>query len=187
MHASNGIYSRLKERGYEVFAVNPNADTVLGESCYRSLKDIPGGVDGVVIATNPSASLSVAQECKELGIKRVWFHKNFGSGSYSKEAHELCRANGITALVSCPLWYGKTSDGFHRVLRCDLSSARPGAQGRSDRSPAAGRGRGVPQRTEAEHAHRTWASSWTGCAGRRGGRPCARRCGRADPGQDAAA
>ena len=63
-----------------------------------------------------SVSLSVAQECKELGINRVWFHKNFGAGSYSKDAHEFCRANGITALVSCPLWYGKTSDGFHRFF-----------------------------------------------------------------------
>jgi predicted CoA-binding protein len=116
MHASNGIYSRFKDRGYEVFAVNPNAETVMGDPCFRSLKDIPGGVDGVIIATNPSAALSVAQECHELGIKRVWFHKNFGSGSFSKQAHEFCQANGITALVSCPLWYGKTSDGFHRFF-----------------------------------------------------------------------
>ena len=115
-HASNGIYSRFKDRGYEVFPVNPNADKVMGDTCYRSLKDIPGGVDAVVIATNPSASLSVAEECKELGIDRVWFHKNFGSGSYSADAHDYCRENGITALVSCPLWYGKTSDGFHKVL-----------------------------------------------------------------------
>jgi predicted CoA-binding protein len=116
MHASNGIYTRLKERGYEVFPVNPNADTVLGDTCYRSLKDIPGGVDGVIIATNQKVSLAVAQDCKALGISKVWFHKNFGSGSYSKEAHEYCKANGITALVSCPLWYGKTSDGFHRFF-----------------------------------------------------------------------
>jgi predicted CoA-binding protein len=116
MHAGNGIYTRLREAGYEVFAVNPNTDTVMGEPCYRSLRDIPGGVDGVVIATNPDASLSVAQECKELGITRVWFHKNVGNASYSQEAHEFCRANGITALVSCPLWYGSCSDGFHRVF-----------------------------------------------------------------------
>jgi predicted CoA-binding protein len=115
-HASNGIYSRLKERGYEVFPVNPNADTVMGDTCYRSLKDIPDGVDGVVIATAPSASLSVAQECKELGIDRIWIHTNIGAGSYSKEARDYCRENDITALVSCPLWYGKTSDGFHRVF-----------------------------------------------------------------------
>ena len=115
-HASNGIYSRLKDRGYEVFPVNPNADKVMGDTCYKSLKDIPEGVDGVVIATNPSATLSVAQECKALGIDKVWIHKNIGAGSYSKEAHDYCRENGITALVSCPLWYGKTSDGFHKVF-----------------------------------------------------------------------
>lgn len=115
-HASNGIYSRFKERGYEVFPVNPNAETVMGDTCYRSLQDIPGGVDAVVIATNPNVSLSVAQECKELGVDKVWFHKNVGAGSYSKEAHDFCRENGITALVSCPLWYGKTQDGFHKFF-----------------------------------------------------------------------
>ncbi|MEX1296707.1 MAG: CoA-binding protein [Candidatus Limnocylindrales bacterium] len=115
-HASNGIYTRFKERGYEVFPVNPNTDEIMGDPCYRSLKDIPGGVEGVVIATNPKVSLSVAQECKELGVERVWFHKNFGAGSYSREAHDYCRENGITALVSCPLWYGKTQDGFHKFF-----------------------------------------------------------------------
>ena len=115
-HASNGIYTRFKERGYEVFPVNPNADEIMGDPCYRSLADIPGGVDGVVIATNSKVSLSVAQECKDLGVERVWFHKNFGAGSYSREAHDYCRENGITALVSIPLWYGATQDGFHRLF-----------------------------------------------------------------------
>jgi predicted CoA-binding protein len=115
-HASNGIYTRFKERGYEVFPVNPNADKVMGDTCYRSLKDIPGGVDGVVIATHPKDTLSVAQDCKALGIDKVWIHKNIGAGSYTKEAHEYCRQNGITALVSCPLWYGNTADGFHKVF-----------------------------------------------------------------------
>jgi hypothetical protein len=30
-HGSNVVYKRLRERGYEVFAVNPNADQVEGE------------------------------------------------------------------------------------------------------------------------------------------------------------
>ena len=122
-HASNGIYTRLKETRYDVFPVNPNADTVMGDTCYRSLKDIPGGVDGVVVATNPSVSLSVAQECKELGINRVWFHENFGAGSYSKDAHEFCRANGITALVS------SRSGTARRPTGSTASSARRAAPG----------------------------------------------------------
>jgi len=50
-HGSNVVYKRLRERGYEVFAVNPNADEVEGDKCYHGLREIPGGVDAVVIAT----------------------------------------------------------------------------------------------------------------------------------------
>ncbi len=118
MHTGNGIYLRFKERGYQVFAVNPNADTVEGDPCYRSLAAIPGGVDAVVIATNPKATPSVVEECKALGIKRVWMHRSFGGGSVSAEAHAFCRENGIASIAGgCPLMYGPTSDGGHRFMR----------------------------------------------------------------------
>lgn len=120
-HGGNVVYQRLRERGYEVFAVNPNADTVEGDPCYRSIAAIPGGVDAVVIATAPSVALSVARECQQLGIKRVWMHRSFGRGSVSKEAHELCRQNGIASIAGgCPLMYGSTSDGGHRFMRSML-------------------------------------------------------------------
>jgi hypothetical protein len=34
-HGSNNVYRRLRERGYQVFAVNPNASQVEGYRCYR--------------------------------------------------------------------------------------------------------------------------------------------------------
>ncbi|MGZ6638395.1 MAG: CoA-binding protein, partial [Solirubrobacteraceae bacterium] len=43
-HGSNVVYKRLRERGYEVFAVNPNADEVEGDRCYHHLSEIRGGV-----------------------------------------------------------------------------------------------------------------------------------------------
>ena len=52
-HGSNVVYKRFRERGYEVFAVNPNAEEVEGDRCYHDLRSIPGGVDAVVIATRP--------------------------------------------------------------------------------------------------------------------------------------
>ena len=33
-HGSNTVYRRLRARGYEVFAVNPNADEVEGDRSY---------------------------------------------------------------------------------------------------------------------------------------------------------
>jgi predicted CoA-binding protein len=117
-HGGNVVYQRLRERGYDVFAVNPNADTVEGDPCYHDLASIPGGVDAVVIATARSVAPSVVQQCKELGITRVWMHRSFGGGSVSREAHELCRESGIAAIAGgCPLMYGPTSDGGHRFMR----------------------------------------------------------------------
>jgi uncharacterized protein len=40
---SNLVYQRLRERGYEVFEVNPNANEVEGDPCYKDLRSIPGG------------------------------------------------------------------------------------------------------------------------------------------------
>ena len=117
-HGGNIVYQRLKERGYEVFAVNPNADVVEGDRCYHDLRSIPGGVDAVVIATTPAVAPSVARECRELGISRVWMHRSFGGGSVSSDAHAYCRENGIASIAGgCPLMYGPTSDGGHRAMK----------------------------------------------------------------------
>src|SRR5687767_10026880 len=74
-HGSNVVYRRLRERGFEVFAVNPNADEVEGDPSYHDLRSIPGGVDAVVIGTRPEIAEETMGECAELGIKHVWMHR----------------------------------------------------------------------------------------------------------------
>src|SRR6188768_3491138 len=80
-HGSNAVYKRLRDRGYEVFAVNPHAEKVEGDRCYHALADIPGGVDAVVIATAPDSAEQTMRECAALGIEHVWMHRSFGEGS----------------------------------------------------------------------------------------------------------
>src|SRR6266496_5965321 len=82
-HGSNLVYQRLRERGYEVFAVNPNAHEVEGDICYRDLQSIPGGVQAVVIGTRPEIAEDTMHECAELGIKHVWMHRGPCPGSVS--------------------------------------------------------------------------------------------------------
>jgi hypothetical protein len=116
-HGSNVVYRRLRERGYEVFAVNPEAEVVEGDPCYHDLKSIPGGVDAVVIGTSPANADSVVRECHELGIEQVWMHRSLGSGSVSASAAEYCRSNGMSVIAGgCPLMYGPTSDRVHRGM-----------------------------------------------------------------------
>lgn len=121
-HGGNVVYTRLRDRGYEVFAVNPHADAVEGDRCYRSLAEIPGGVDAVVIATPPEAAVSVMGECDELGITRTWLHRSFGRGSVSDAATELGRARGITVIDGwCPLMFAPADDRGHRLMKLLLS------------------------------------------------------------------
>ncbi len=85
-HGSNVVYQRLRDRGYEVFAVNPNAATVEGDRCYHDLRSIPGGVEAVVIGTSPEHGEETMRECIDLGIRHVWMHKGPGAGSVSATA-----------------------------------------------------------------------------------------------------
>jgi predicted CoA-binding protein len=124
-HGSNVVYQRLRSRGYEVFAVNPNAEEVEGDRCYHDLRSIPGGVDAVVIATAPERADGTMRECVELGIKHVWMHKGPGAGSVSKPAAQLGRQNGVTVIDgACPCMFGPTADPGHKAMRAMFTVTR---------------------------------------------------------------
>jgi predicted CoA-binding protein len=117
-HGSNIVYQRLRQRGYEVVAVNPNADTVEGDRCYPDLGSIPGGVDAVVIGTRPERAEATMRECAELGIRQVWMHRGPGAGSVSEAAAEYGRQRGIRVIDGgCPLMFAPTADVGHKAMR----------------------------------------------------------------------
>jgi len=127
-HGSNVVYQRLRERGYEVFAINPNADEVEGDRCYHDLKSVPGGVEAVLIGTRPETALATVQECVDLGIPQVWMHRSFGEGSVSEAAAAFGRQHGITVIDGgCPLMFEPAADPGHKVMRvvCSLAGKVP--------------------------------------------------------------
>lgn len=116
----NSIYKRLRDRGYDVVAVNPNADEIEGERCYRNVKAIPGKVDGLIAATRPEDTEQLVRDCAEAGISRVWMHDGIhGAGtSASESAVKFCNQRNITVITGvCPLMFGRPSDGFHRLIK----------------------------------------------------------------------
>jgi predicted CoA-binding protein len=125
-HGSNTVFKRLRDRGYEVFAVNPNADRVEGAPCYHDLRSIPGGVEAVIIATAPNRAEGTMRECAELGIKHVWMHRGYGQGSVSAAATAYGREHGITVIDGgCPLMFKPTADLGHKVMRLFYASHMP--------------------------------------------------------------
>jgi predicted CoA-binding protein len=117
-HGSNVVYNRLRDRGYQVFAVNPNADEVEGDRAYHDLASIPGGVEAVVIGTRPEFAEQTMRECAELGIDHVWMHRGPGGGSVSETATRYGRDHGISVIDGgCPCMFGATADAGHKAMR----------------------------------------------------------------------
>ena len=117
-HGSNVVYKRLRERGYDVVAINPNAETVEGDRCYATLAEVPDEIDVVVIGTRPERAVDTMKECIDRGITKVWMHRAFGAGSVSVHDSIVSGGNGITVIDGgCPCMFAPTDDSAHRFLR----------------------------------------------------------------------
>ena len=120
--AANMVYKKLRDAGYQVFPVNPNAEEVEGDSCYANVNSIPEAVDGVVIATHPKVTDQIVRECAKAGVSRIWMHRSFGEGSVSPEAVTFCRENSITIIPGgCPLMFCEPVDFGHKCMRWILN------------------------------------------------------------------
>ena len=120
---ANLVYRRLRDAGHEVFPVNPHADALEGDAAFASVRDIPGGVDGVVVVTTPGVAVRVVADCVTAGVPRVWLHRGIGPGSSSDTAVALCREHGIAVIPGgCPNMFAATSDPGHRCLRLLLQA-----------------------------------------------------------------
>jgi predicted CoA-binding protein len=120
---ANLIYRRLRDTGHDVFAVNPNAAEVEGDTAFSSVSEIPGGVDGVVVVTPPDAAEAVVADAIAAGTERVWLHRGLGPGSSSPDAEQYCRDHGVEVIPGgCPCMFGATSDPGHRCMRVVLAA-----------------------------------------------------------------
>lgn len=108
----NAIYRELKQKDYNVFAVNPNMSEFEGDTCYSDLLSIPEKVDAVVINVPPMQTEKVVREVNEAGIKKVWLQQ----GSQSDEAINYCEENGIDCISNeCILMFAQPSAFIHRA------------------------------------------------------------------------
>lgn len=66
------IYRDLKRKGYSVYAVNPNRDTVDGDPAHDTLSDLPAASDIVNLVVPDSVGVEVVTQALGLGYDRIW-------------------------------------------------------------------------------------------------------------------
>ena len=85
------VYKDLRNAGYKVYAVNPNADEILGDKCYPNLESLPLQPNVADLVVPPEVAEEVVRACKSLGVKKVWMQP----GSESEESIKFCEDSGI--------------------------------------------------------------------------------------------
>lgn len=81
----------MQEHGYRVIPVNPGYDEILGEKCYKSLRDIPEKVD-IVDCFRKSAEIpAIAEDAVAIGAKVLWMQL----GVENAEARRKAESAGL--------------------------------------------------------------------------------------------
>jgi len=110
----NAIYRELKGKGYKVFPVHPQAESIEGDPCYPNLKSLPEQAGAVVICVPPAEAERVVQQAFEAGIKSVWLQQ--GAESYAAiqycENHEMTTVHG-----QCIMMFAEPVQSFHGFHR----------------------------------------------------------------------
>ena len=79
----------MQEHGYRVIPVNPMYEEVLGEKCYKSLRDIPEKVDLVDCFRKSEEIASLADDAVAIGAKVLWMQlgvRNAGARAKAEAA-----------------------------------------------------------------------------------------------------
>ena len=96
--ASYKVAKYLQDSGFKIVPIYPKEDEILGQKVYRSLEEVPFGIDMVDIFRKPDAISKVVDEVirlkDEKNIKSVWFQL----GLVNNEAFQKALDNGLKAV-----------------------------------------------------------------------------------------
>ncbi|MGC1120635.1 MAG: CoA-binding protein [Candidatus Methanofastidiosia archaeon] len=93
---AHGVPKYLKEKGYTIIPVNPNADQIFGEKCYSTLRDIPGKIDIVQIFRPSEEIMDFMPDILAVSPKVLWMQL----GIENEEAKKEAEAHGIFVVMN---------------------------------------------------------------------------------------
>jgi len=84
----------MQEHGYRVIPVNPGYPEILGEKCYKSLREIPEKVDIVDCFRRSAEIPAIADDAIAIGAKVLWMQLGVENG----DARHKAEAAGLEVI-----------------------------------------------------------------------------------------
>ena len=110
------VYEHLLKRGFRIYPINPNADRIDGETCYRNVSSLPDHVDRLYIVAPRDQTSGILEEAARKGIRKVWIQQR----SENDDAEQIALQNKIELVQKeCIMKFAEPVTGphaFHRFL-----------------------------------------------------------------------
>ena len=95
LRASYFVGFYLRRHGFRVIPVNPREQEILGETSYRSLRDVPDRVDVVNVFRTPDVLPEIAEEAVAIGAGNLWCQ----FGVINEEGARIAEAGGLSVVM----------------------------------------------------------------------------------------
>ena len=95
LRASNFVGRYLLRNGYDIIPVNPREKSILGQTSYSSLSDIPDPVDTVDVFRKPDAVPDIAREAVAIGASCLWLQYNV----ISEDGAKIATGGGLDVVM----------------------------------------------------------------------------------------
>ncbi|MCK9421403.1 MAG: CoA-binding protein [Bacteroidales bacterium] len=108
------VFKELKEKGFEVIPINPEADNIDGTPCLRHVSELPDDVSSLLIITPRSQTPGIVTEALERKLKNIWIQQM----SETPETLILAKTSGVNLIYKqCILMYTDPVKGIHKFHR----------------------------------------------------------------------
>jgi uncharacterized protein len=111
---STVVFNELKERGFDVYPINPNVDTIYGVPCFQSVSAIPEGVNSLLLVTPKNKTLDLLKEAVSKGFRNIWIQQM----SETPEVIAYIKSENLNLITKqCILMHTEPVKGFHKFHR----------------------------------------------------------------------
>ena len=108
------VFRELKEKGFDVYPINPNVDTIHGFTCYQSVSELPVDVASLLLVTPKAQTLDLLKEAVSKGFRNIWIQQM----SETQDTIAYAKSQNLNLITKqCILMYAEPVKGFHKFHR----------------------------------------------------------------------